>query len=176
MNQEIKSEEITMDDAAGLACQDTLVEIIRSIFAGANNDMMPVSHAAHHASSSVFIRQRSTDFVHDVRQGRKYRAYLLLIRNHPKRKSLGSALYDVSPKKEVQKRKFWTAEETNALEQGMMIYGVDWVGIRREFAEALVDREPGALKDRARVVRKIKERNGEDLGVWGMASKPKPNY
>ena len=62
--------------------------------------------------------------------------------------------------------------ETDALEKGLINRGTDWVQIKRDYADILSGRDPVALKDRARTVRAIKERNGEPLGVWDKACKP----
>jgi hypothetical protein len=67
-------------------------------------------------------------------------------------------------------RKLWTEEETKILEQGMSQFGNDWVTIRKAFAKELCDRTPVNLKDRARSIRRIRERNNEDLGVFASAS------
>jgi hypothetical protein len=72
--------------------------------------------------------------------------------------------------KPARKRKIWTEEETKALEEGMAIHGNDWVSIQKLKADILYDRNPVALKDRARSMRKILERANKPLGVWVNAS------
>ena len=84
--------------------------------------------------------------------------------------SMGSSASG-SPRKQVRKRKPWTKEETDALEKGMLDHGTDWARIHREYFEVLSQRNPVALKDRARSMRQIKERANEELGVWAEACK-----
>jgi hypothetical protein len=55
---------------------------------------------------------------------------------------------------------------------GMEQYGNDWVAIHRHYSHILVDRHPVGLKDRARSMRRILERNNQPLGVWASASRP----
>ncbi len=74
--------------------------------------------------------------------------------------------------KPSRKRKVWSDEETEALRLGMEQYGNDCVAIHRNFSHVLIDRHPVSLKDRARSMRRILERNGQPLGVWASASKP----
>ena len=52
----------------------------------------------------------------------------------------------------------------------MSQYGNDWVTIKKAFAKELADRSAVNLKDRARSIRRIRERNNEDLGVFASAS------
>ena len=53
--------------------------------------------------------------------------------------------------KAAQTRKPWTAEEENALESLIAKYGISWAGLKnRDTEDYLVDRDQGALKDKAR--------------------------
>ncbi|KAL2916827.1 hypothetical protein HK105_203606 [Polyrhizophydium stewartii] len=59
----------------------------------------------------------------------------------------------------------WSLAETDALEEGIRLFGFAWVKILKHFT-ILSDRTQVDLKDRARVMRRKYERLGEDPGIW----------
>lgn len=66
-------------------------------------------------------------------------------------------------------RKLWTDEESKALEEGIALYGHDWVAIHKSYPDILRDRSPVNLKDRARSLRRIREREGTAPGTYPLA-------
>lgn len=63
----------------------------------------------------------------------------------------------------------WTEEETNALEEGMELYGNDWKTIKEHFSQTLSRRTNVNLKDRARNVKRKRIKENLPLGIWHLA-------
>ncbi|KAI9305011.1 hypothetical protein BJ944DRAFT_75949 [Cunninghamella echinulata] len=69
-----------------------------------------------------------------------------------------------SPRK---RRKFWTAQETKALEDGLYKFkGPFWTQIKNAYPVELVDRDGGQLKDKARNMINYLETCNKDLGPY----------
>ncbi len=60
----------------------------------------------------------------------------------------------------------WSQEETDALEQGMHIFGNDWKAIKDHFRVVLSRRTNVNLKDRARNIKRKLLKLGSPLGIW----------
>lgn len=63
----------------------------------------------------------------------------------------------------------WTQDETDALEQGMNIFGNDWKAIKDHFRDVLSRRSNVNLKDRARNIKRKLGKSGLPLGIWANA-------
>jgi hypothetical protein len=115
----------------------------------------------YHLHYSQTIQERCKDIV------KKFRTERL---KASKPKTTKKQKKAVSEPKEARKRKIWTQEETQALADGINAFGNDWVAILKMYSHILQDRNPVALKDRARSMRMIYERSDKPLGVWANAS------
>ncbi|KAL0095773.1 Homeodomain-like DNA binding domain-containing transcription factor [Phycomyces blakesleeanus] len=71
-------------------------------------------------------------------------------------------------------RAFWTPEEEIALEEGLKIHGAgNWVEIKAEFPEALLNRNPTQLKDKVRTEHLKRKRLGLPLGIYKATGRKK---
>jgi hypothetical protein len=182
----INNGEVALDSSVSLATEQTLVKCLMTIAISANTEMLPVLHPGYHANGSNALMNRTREAVQTSRKKRA-NAYNVLTRTSradwlngtpvaKKQKTTSTPRRDSSADqtgpKPQRKRKVWTDEETEALRLGMEQYGNDWVAIHRNYSHILIDRHPVSLKDRARSMRRILERNNQPLGVWASASRP----
>jgi hypothetical protein len=182
----INNGEVALDSSVSLAAEQTLLKCLITLAISANTEMLPVLHPTYQEHGSKLLLSRMREAVQACRKKRA-NAYLSLTRTSradwlsgtPVAKKPKTA---TTPRRETstehtgpkpqRKRKVWTDEETEALRLGMEQYGNDWVAIHRNYSHILIDRHPVSLKDRARSMRRILERNNQPLGVWASASRP----
>ncbi|KAJ3213241.1 hypothetical protein HDU67_003140 [Dinochytrium kinnereticum] len=67
-----------------------------------------------------------------------------------------------------RERRRWTADEVQALEEGMVKHGTSWALIAQDFGERMKDRSQVDMKDKARNERIRRERANMALGVWAV--------
>ena len=60
----------------------------------------------------------------------------------------------------------WTAEEVDALEEGLGLYGGQWALIKNVYKDALCNRTNVQIKDKARNELNYRKKAGEPLGVY----------
>ncbi|KAJ3106682.1 hypothetical protein HDU97_005834 [Phlyctochytrium planicorne] len=70
-------------------------------------------------------------------------------------------------------RKRWSADELAALEEGMHLHSTHWNKIQADFGHRMPGRTQVDMKDKARNERNRRERNGQDLGIWGIQGLPR---
>ncbi|KAJ3032615.1 hypothetical protein HDV00_007309 [Rhizophlyctis rosea] len=70
-----------------------------------------------------------------------------------------------------KKRRAWTKDELDALEEGMREFGTSWATIEGHFGSRMPGRRQVDMKDKARVERARRRKVGEDEGVFSLVVK-----